>query len=239
MKIKTIMSDIPTLEWLVYWTNILVIAALALSFLSGGASIIFGRWLSVAKDAQAVREKQISDENIALANKKAEEAQLARVELEKQLLPRIITFEIRGDGTTNFDNLKPFTATQVIIKYLPDAEPRRTAGEIRKLLEFAGWDILETGLISEQDELIEGIHLQYQEDIGRGLSKAHEAAMALKNFLELQSIKTHAFRAFTSDNLPPNSVRILIGLRPDPRIKSEIEKEIEDRLKRLNKPPEK
>jgi hypothetical protein len=76
------MSNIPTLERIVYWANLLVIFALALSLFAGAASIIFGLWLNTAKDEQAGREKRISGENIAGLTAETEIAKKERAETD-------------------------------------------------------------------------------------------------------------------------------------------------------------
>lgn len=66
IKVKTMISNISGLETCVYWANVGVIAALAGSFIFGGASIILSHWLNKSKDEQ----NRLQIENVKAGAKK-------------------------------------------------------------------------------------------------------------------------------------------------------------------------
>jgi hypothetical protein len=79
------MSDIPTLQWLVDWANVGIVAALVASLVFGAASIFLSKRLNRSKDEQATHEKQLSDEKIASLTAEAETAKKERAQADLKI----------------------------------------------------------------------------------------------------------------------------------------------------------
>lgn len=83
----------PSLESWVDIANIGVVAALALSFVFGGASIFLSRRLSKQRDAQSAREKLASDEKVEAAKADAVRANTEAVRIESEGKERVAKVE--------------------------------------------------------------------------------------------------------------------------------------------------
>ena len=159
IKIKTIMTNIATLESIVYWANMVVIIALALSFLGGGASIIFSRFLNKEKDkrtkiekaeaamqiaslnAEATKAKEgiaVAQAQAAEANEKAETERLARVRIEASLAPRHLPAEHR---MRLIEQLKANPGNILIWCLAGNPESCGFAKQIADILTSSGWSV--------------------------------------------------------------------------------------------------
>ena len=211
-----------------------------------------------AEAEQARHEIATAQKEAAQANEKAETERLARVELEKSLAPRVIPF-VRLAGKTNVDNLKPFAGTQVAIEFLPDLEPRRAAGQITQALGFAGWHVVRLTPNPELGEgFWDGVVVEAsgpksgemataspadQQKRMREWANANEVAAALVTFLHAHNWQARAMPSSTGD-LAPNVIRVKVGYRSLPHVKTpaeeefdrytrQREKETEDKLNQL------
>jgi hypothetical protein len=165
MQMRRTKSNVPTLQTLVDWANIGVVIALAASFVVGGASIFLSRRLGNQKDAQYLREKQASDERIALAGEsaaradaraatanegvakskeeiarltlEAEEAKTERAEADKQIAIAKVDAAKAKEGTANAEAQAAKASVEVakLQVIVANAEKERAQAE-KDLLEL-------------------------------------------------------------------------------------------------------
>jgi len=187
--------------------------------------------------ATAQAQAAIATENAANANERAEQEALKRVELAKTLSRRTIPF-VFGKGKTNLDPLKPFAKIQVMVEYLPETEPYRAAREVASKLSQAGWKVLS---FEPNEQLREpwwdGVIVEpYAAKSTKGLSDvemmrsirseypSQEAATAVVAFLH--SNNWEARQGFAErGELPIDTMRIRVGLKPEPRFITAAEEE--------------
>lgn len=162
-KVKAMISNISNLEVLVYWANVIVIAALALSFLGGAASIVLSSWLSKLKDEQSKVEKleavkklkEIELQNLALRvdltkgeetvaklQIEAADAQRELLKVRNKIQPRRFTGK---QIAIILESLKANPET-ISISYLShDAESNKFAKQIAEIFKKAGWSVSNFG----------------------------------------------------------------------------------------------
>ena len=173
---------------------------------------------AVTKEARQLRQQVVATE----ATLSAEHDK--RMELEQSLAPRIIPLEIRGDKTSNFDELKPFAGTEVAFEVLPDAEAVRAAGEVEQLLKLAGWTI---GTKSYNANInagyFDGVLIKSRNLPGRimGLpwneeTRRENAGDSLNCLLIKNKWLSRVVPAVYGEPLlPPNKITIMIGFKPN------------------------
>jgi hypothetical protein len=161
------------------------------------------------------------------------------IEIIRSMEPRALSYTARydwknGDGESDsLDELKPFAGTKVIFEVLPDVEARRAALEIEHVLTFAHWE--KVGL-SLNPELFwgfnDGVRIEYglNPEMGhpgsalRAGDKSPQAADVLAFFLMKQGWYAHATSEFnTTDRLPINTIKIVVGFKPNPLFEPWIE----------------
>jgi hypothetical protein len=187
-----------------------------------------GQGIAIAQ-ADAAR----ANEKVAKANERAEQESLKRVELEKSLARRSIPRIQRGNWT-NVDELRPFAGIQVMIEFLPEAEASRAAQNLSAICAFAGWTVVSVlpnpklaepiwdGVVVESYQPrhprlpngqldIAGLTRQMRDEEG-----PREAASALVKFLESNNWKAMRRPTFADETPPLNTIRIRVGLKPEP-----------------------
>jgi hypothetical protein len=199
---------------------------------------------SLEKDAAKARAEteKLHQQNLA-TELKLEEEKKSRRELEKSMTPRVLPIvSLEGGKKTNFDSLRPFAEMQAIIEYIPnDAEARRASGEIGNILQMAGWKIVRFGpnpMASVNGVLV----LRYAApDPTVAASwdderRSSDAADALVAFLESNdwgaSQNSAGRKAFT---IPPNTVQILVGIKPMPFFDAKWNKQVEEMINEIRK----
>jgi hypothetical protein len=184
-----------------FWLKALSAVLASLVFAVGIPALIVGHIAGKAL------EREIED-----TKGKLEAEQLARLELEESIAPRIL--KVTGN-TTN--KLAEFVPTSFAIECVPDGEALRTAGQIRFALTQAGWGDLGTApAISEP----EGIRIEK-------VSRSDEidpspAARVLTSYLEANEVEARSGPYIRRplgappEMLPDGTVKIRIGLKPSP-----------------------
>jgi hypothetical protein len=185
---------------------------------------------SRAAIASAQVEVASATERAAEANRKAEEEKRARLELEKGILPRTLRDQ---QGIAN--RLRPFTGTSVIVETIIDFEARRTAALIASTLTMAGWKV--SGIIISADAPIEewffpGVAIEVSgnasnlpsigtvpmEEFNRAfetMQSRYRAAQSLITELKNSGVEA-SLRASLKQDLPPDTLRVRVGLKRMP-----------------------
>lgn len=145
---KTMITNISILDSIVYWANITIVIALALSFLGGGTSIIFSRFRDRAKEVQNKKEQKDFKLKIAILENEALKAKEeiikadarateAKLELEKFKAPRNLTNE---QQLRISDKLKQFAGIPFdLVTYPNDREPASLSKQIINILISSRW----------------------------------------------------------------------------------------------------
>ncbi len=172
-------------------------------------------------------------ERAARAESRLEAERLTRLELEESLNPRYLTIVQTGDEE-NIDPLKVYAGTKVKIESLPDAEPRRMAVNLARLLERAGWSVAPIELRADiNDPFQNGVVI----DSGPwGPGKTNAAADVLRAFLTVNGIQSgplmspEAMREMREGAPPRDSLTISVSLKPDPYFRDKSTREFFKRL---------
>ena len=203
---KRAMSDIPTLQWLVDWANIGVVAALVASLIAGAASIFLGKKLATLKDEQTVREKQASSEKLAILEKEAADAKRALLEVQERTKDRHLTAEQR---TQLIDLLtaSPNKGEIAISCVGGTVEPCNFAEEFVDVLTKSGWTItrIDRGVVFVGSSPV-GLILQVRSE-----TEAPIYAGVLQKALEKVGIPTPG-RAVT--HVKKDEVNLLVANKP-------------------------
>jgi hypothetical protein len=194
-----------------------------------------------AKQQQVELELGEQQERVAEANQKAEDERLTRVELEATLAPRILPVMTGppGAGKDNFEELKAFTGMEALFEVLPDAEANRAAGELANILKYAGMKI---DIVPPRPDINQGFldgvtiwwyrrpkELQPEEPFfTREEEKSQSAAKAIVEFLTKNNWSAKYFRIEQRGSIPPDSVKITVGFKPNPYFIEQILQKLRD-----------
>jgi hypothetical protein len=152
------------------------------------------------------------------------------MELEKSIAPRELYFIGCADGTSNTDDLKRFPGTLAIIRYVPDFEAERAARFVAYVLDRSGWKI--SGVEQTTDEIFDGVNVEpyhftfpanstpeeferFRRDTGT-TATAQKGSDAIADFL---GDSNWVANPGLSTDIPPESVRISVGFKPNPYFK--------------------
>jgi hypothetical protein len=174
--------------------------------------------------------------------------------MEKSLAPRTLVYVNRDEtGKSNIESLKQFPGLQVIINFAPDAEASRAAFDIKNIAEFAGWKVL---VFEERRELsfmlFDGVIVQSYfgkrplTDEYEGARRSCNAADALIEFLTSNNWAAKSYAAANVGELvsrgdpllstiPPNTIRVNVGLRPAPYFLPKNLKEAYERVEEAHR----
>jgi hypothetical protein len=139
------MSNLPTLQTLVDWSNIGVVISLALSFVFGGASIFLGSRLGKIKDAEAATARQNLELAVAAQQERAANAEKALAEVQKRTKFRTLSPEQKTrlieilkayPGKTRFD---PTVTVQYVLR---NEESHQFALQFVAIFTEARWFVL-------------------------------------------------------------------------------------------------
>jgi hypothetical protein len=234
-----------TLEWLetVLWVFTVIVA------IGVVGEAVFGIWhVMLSKRLRNLQriEDQKHEEDLLAANQKLEEERTRRLEMEAWLSPRILPI-ISGPGGENWVSLKPFSGTDAIIKSVVDEESGRAAGQIAAILQQAGWKIVsvtrETGLITS-----DGVTVWYHVGLpgtpegltGKEGKRSREKAEALVDLLHNNGWDANARMGMPIASsplwVPPNTVIVEVGLKPNPYISPGLPKDVQELIKQVRLP---
>lgn len=203
----------------------------AITFLVGISTIYVGYRAGLEKDekirAQVERTGKLELE--------LEKERNAGKELEKSLARRQIPFISGVGGKTNFDSIKVFADFNAIVEYLPEIEARRATIELTEALKIAGWNIVSITPNPELEASFwDGVKIEPYNFSGRvadsggemqeSRSKSRAATEALVAFLKSNNWEATAMAGKPGD-LPLNTIRIKIGFKSFPHIKTPEEEE--------------
>lgn len=233
------------------WWNIfqmIGVGLVALTFTVGAIAFLLGYWTRQEKDKKAQEQRERIEElknntaqlekEVADAKTKQAEAERALLTLEKSLARRQLPFIIGEEGKTNIDVLKSFAEFNAVVEFLPEVEARRATLELTGILKQAGWNIVSVTPNPELDHVfwdgvkiepynVSGLVLLKDEsgEMHRSRSKSIEAAEALESFLRSNNWEAMQMAGKPGD-LPLNTVRIRIGFKSFPRVRTPEEEEI-------------
>jgi hypothetical protein len=167
------------------------------------------------------------------AERKLEEEERIRAELEESLNPRLMYFLKFSDGTTNIDDLKSLKEKSVRLRYVPDAEAARAAVNLAGLFRLAGCNIepiLPLAELTPETLGQDGITVELYVPPKRELSgTSPDLSIALANHkAHVQSVATtDAVIKWLRENsweaqpgyaepgeMPPDSILVRVGLKP-------------------------
>jgi hypothetical protein len=185
-----------------------------------------------------------TESQLSVAAAKLEDERRIRLELEQSLAPRVLGFQIGPGNKTSFDELKPFTGTEVIFEVLPDAEARRAAQEIQNVLMFAGWKTSTVnfradlyagyfdGVIIEPRRPAIGMPPMPSDNEFADQERSRQCATALVSYLLSKNWKAR-MNLWHDDQLPANTIRILVGFKPNPFYDPDWVKQMEENYKKI------
>jgi hypothetical protein len=179
--------------------------------------------------AETLRKENLATEQDLIATKKElEEERTKRIALEESERPRKLRMISQSKG---FDValLRPFSGTPFIMEFVDNSEARQKAEELSRALRQAGWDRKRIALTGDASAtFLSGVyvtpyinpdaicciehHLPPLDDLGWGW--AGDAADAAIEYL--LSNKWFAVQAGTPNDIPPGSVKIIVGIKPEP-----------------------
>ena len=165
-------------------------------------------------------------------DKQLEDEKSNRLEIERALAPRIITLKyFGGEKQSNFDALKPFAGTPVIIRFVDtkDGEPERAAQNIAALVNASGWGLVKFSKVSlnlsaglkiaiDNPKLAVGgtmLNTELQE------LKSFKAAKALSDFLtninwEVEILSADIYSGLEEfEQIPKDGIRVIVGPKPE------------------------
>ena len=174
-------------------------------------------------EADAVhREADELDGQLATTKGELKSAEADAVELKNSLAPREDLAFIQSDGKSNIDEMKAFSGIKVILKFVPEYLTMQSAAQIERRVTDAGWEVVSR---RPDTSIWPGVKIYRHlgpstADFGNADERRSEgAATALCNFL-------HSFhweceiamgsRAQGPFNVPPNSLMIEVGPKPEP-----------------------
>lgn len=115
---------------------------------------------------------------------------------------------------------------QVIVEYMPDVETIRAVGSMTSTIGAAGWavvgstpraDLIDGVMIESYAPLKKTDDLQQDREQMAALDKGQSAARALKDLLESSGWQNvlALLAVNPNDALPPNTIRIKVGFKPN------------------------
>jgi hypothetical protein len=130
------------------------------------------------------------------------------LELEEAVAPRLID---QGKLSTE---LSKMSGIQYEIIVVPEFESRRTAGQLNFTFGMANWVAKSFVVANDQQALqfFDGITIEKNVGVVPDTDKAPQAAQLLVDGLNEQNIQAKTFPAVPE--LPPNTIRIKVGLKP-------------------------
>jgi hypothetical protein len=182
-----------------------------------------------------LREEELKAINLATESK-LEQERKTRLELEQSLAPRILPFQLGPGDHTSFDVLKPFAGIEVIVGYLPDAEATRATDAVRNVIGLAGWKIIST--VPRPDVnmgYFDGVVVETNKRAWLEQDRKKElfAARTLVEFLKSNDWEARVSIS-TMDDIPKNTIRVIIGFKPNPYFEPEWVKEAKEKSKKMN-----
>lgn len=186
------------------------------------------------------RTEGLRQQNLATESR-LEEERRTRVELEASLAPRV--FNDQGGAA---DRLKAAGEINVMIESVADFEAWRTAGQIAFTLSEAGWKILEMKRTVE-DNFFDGVSVETQYPAPRKRVQdpplffapndvqMSEAARLLVSVLNDTKIAASQRLGPMDVVLPPKTLLIRVGLKPQPYFLSKEVKELREESERVRR----
>ncbi len=218
---------------------------------------------AVRANDEAGRAKQRADkigkqaDELTVKLTAAETAQLAErkkvLDMEVWLSPRVLPMIEEPRGLT-WERIKYYSGINANINSVVDEESRRAAGQIAAVIRKAGWNIV--GLTSDSNrqvtltdnlgmtQMADGVTVLSHRTPKSGVvgtsfdeSRSKEAAGVLSDLLEDNGWDVVAVPGDPDPNarlwVPPNTVRIEVGLKPNPYISPNLPKNIQEQRKKI------
>ena len=141
------------------------------------------------------------------------------------------------------DRLRPFAGTKFFIVTLTDIEPIRVGRRIEELLTVAGWEKQPMIRYVEADEnqLPDGIWVESNGPIvgppASPLMPAMDTVTSVLNDCSIMANRSFLNPNLPPDKLPPNTIRIVIGLNPNWYLSEKKFQQESERFKMTRMPP--
>lgn len=199
----------------------------------GVAAELLGDWFSEPlqkklDDARKLEIVQLTNEGQRLS-KEAELLKNKNLSLQKALAPRLL------EQKETAVPLKPFSDVTFTVVSVPDPEARRLAGQIRVLLDMAGWKEIpkETAATLPAPFFFDGVLVWWGKppDTVPPGNPLLRPAQALIQQLQANEIKS-GMGGGIPELYPLNGIRIVVGFKPMPDFKDLVQ----ERLKGLSDP---
>jgi hypothetical protein len=197
---------------------------------------------NIEKDTALLKQQNLATESrLAEANQRLELERMTRLDLEASIAPRAFGPNIQ------IAPLKSYAGVEVIFECVPDMEAITAAKLLSEVLMVAGWkQPAEIKILPLTPESLAGLsgvtiyryfrHLPVVENPHESMSS--KAAEALESFLS-----DHDWRVMlyddTNDSVGPNEVKVHIGMKPTPHFEPALEREIEEKIKQIQRDSEK
>ncbi len=167
------------------------------------------------------KAKQLSDQQVAEANARAEEAnqkaQEAALELARLTTPRVISEEQKQ---AIIEAISPFTGTPFILLMQPEPEPMALMEQVSDLLVVAGWDWLSSPQMiafmrpgKPNVGMITGIGIRIQLDSSKK-ADWEQPTLTLANALAVAGLEDVAAQESDDGSVPPTAIHVRIGRKP-------------------------
>jgi len=189
---------------------------------AGSAALILGNRINKAQAGQLRQFDQDltgAKRELTEARLKLETERVKRLQLQRAVTHRLIGIEESDNGTkSNFDVLKPFGGVKAIFEYSPQPEPADFASNLCTIVDRAKWEKLAANWISPAaaGTIADGVTVEWYVGKSGETDLSADAAMAFADFLKTNGITgVHSAPSKVSE-LPPKSIRVLVGQIPDP-----------------------
>jgi hypothetical protein len=198
----------------------------------------------------AVKQAGELSKKLSAANDEIERLQAKRIELEKSLAPRTFASISKDD----IAKLRAFSGTNVVLRYLPDAEAERAASSLMGVLQAAGWKMSQAvpdpskntpffdGVLvttwEPSNEEIKALpspsaffeRMQALRKIVDESAKSRRAAEQLVDFLKSHDWTGRSMPSRPEDHFSPDTLVIVVGFKPNPYFDPEQIKQINNML---------
>jgi hypothetical protein len=170
------------------------------------------------------------------------------LDMEAWLSPRILPhdfFPSLPEERQYWASLRPFAGTNAIITPVVDEESRRAAGQIEVFIREAGWNFVMTPPDLSLS-IGDGVTVWYHPAPNPGAEafpeeekRSQEAAESLVELLNKYGWEAYTGTGSRSNTapswVPPNSVKINVGLKPNPYISPNLPRLTQERIMEINR----
>jgi len=209
---------------------------------------------SLRRQATILTQRNLATEShLTEANQELEDERKKTFDMEVWLSPRVLPMIGEPRGLT-WERIVYYSGINANINSVVDEESRRAAGQIAAVIRKAGWNIV--GLTSDSNrqvtltdnlgttQMADGVTVLSHRTPKSGVvgtsfdePRSKEAAGVLSDLLDDNGWDVVAVPGDPDPNarlwVPPNTVRIEVGLKPNPYISPNLPKNIQEQRKKI------